>query len=329
MRFAQPDILWCLLALPGLAWALYYGARRRHVVMQHLGDMALLAQTASRLPALQKPWILGCLVGLPLLCGILALSDPRYPTGQAYLPEGSVDVVMALDVSKSMAAEDYGAKSRLDMAREIARHMLTELSGNRVGLVTYAGISFRQADLTTDFDALDFILQEWVDIDAVRVGGSHLLKAMETALEVFDQEAKREKLMLIFSDGGTVQADAAPILSKAAQHGVKIVALGLGGERPARIPLYDGDKTFQGYLKEEGETGKVLTTRLNESTLKQVASGARSAYIRVERGQEWRRLLRRHDVAGGMFVQDERKIYQPFLLVGLLAFAAQMVVQRL
>ena len=67
---------------------------------------------------------------------------------------------------------------------------------------------------------------------------------------------------------------------------------------------------------------------MNEKTLNQVTSGARSTYIRIERGEEWRRILRRHDVAGSMFIQNERKIYQPFLLVGLLAFAAQMFIKR-
>jgi Ca-activated chloride channel family protein len=328
MRFAQPATLWWLLALPGFVWVLYYGAKRRHWVLQRLGDMAVLSQTTSRLPALHKSWVLGGLAGLPLVCGVVALSDPRYPTGQSYMPDGSLDVVMVLDVSKSMAAEDYGTKSRLDMAREVARHMLTELGGNRVGLVTYAGISFRQADLTTDFKALDFILQQWVSIDSVRVGGSNMKKAIETGLEVFDYEVQREKLMLIFSDGGAAHDDLASTLSKAAQHGVKIVTLGLGNEHPSRIPLYDADKHFQGYLKEEGGEGKVLTSRLNERALNQVASGARGTYIRIERGQEWRRILRRHAVAGSMFIQNERKIYQPFLLVGLLAFAAQMLVKR-
>ena len=328
MRFAQPETLWWLLGLPGFVWVLYYGTKRRHWFLQRFGDMAVLGQTASRLPALHKPWLLGSLAGLPLVCGVFALSDPRYPTGESYMPDGSLDVVMVIDVSKSMAAEDYGAKSRLDMAREIARHMLTELGGNRVGLVTYAGISFRQADLTTDFEALDFILQQWVSIDAVRIGGSDLKAAIETGLNVFDHEVQREKLMLIFSDGGTEHDDFAPTLNKAAQHGVKMVALGLGNEYPSRIPLYDADKNFQGYLKEEDGAGNVLTSRLNEKTLNQVTSGARSTYIRIERGEEWRRILRRHDVAGSMFIQNERKIYQPFLLVGLLACAAQMFIKR-
>ncbi len=328
MRFAQPETLWWLLGLPVFAWVLYYGAKRRHRFLQHFGDLAVLAQTASRLPALQTPWVLGGLAGLPLVCAVFALSDPRYPTGPSYMPDGSLDVVMVLDVSKSMAAEDYGSKSRLDMAREIARHMLTDLGSNRVGLVTYAGISFRQADLTTDFEALDFILKQWVAIDAVRVGGSDLKQAIETALEVFEPDAQHEKLMFIFSDGGTEHDDFASTLSQAAQQGVKIVALGLGHEHPSRIPIYDANRKFQGYFKADSGEGQVLTSRLNEKALNQVARAARGTYIRIKRGQEWRHLLRRPDVAGSMFVQDERKIYQHFLLVGLLGFAAHMLVRR-
>ncbi len=324
MRFAQPETLLWLLLLPGFIWVLYYGAKRRHLFLQHLGDLHLLTQTASRVPTLHKPWVLGSLAGLSLICALFALSDPRYPSGPSYMPEGSVDVVMLLDVSKSMAAEDYGPKSRLDMARQIARHMLTELRGNRVGLVTYAGISFRQAELTKDFEALDFILDQWVSIDAVRVGGSDLNQAIEMGLSIFDKGADREKLMLLFSDGGTEHVGLAVSLSKATQQGVRMVALGLGNDHPSRIPQYDAQKRFQGYLEADGQ---VLTSRLNERALKQVGGG-KGTYIRIERGEEWRHILRRRDVAGQMYRQDELRIYQPFILAGLLAFAAQMVVKR-
>jgi hypothetical protein len=109
---------------------------------------------------------------------------------------------------------------------------------------------------------------------------------------------------------------------------VKIVAFGLGSEHPSRIPQYDANNIFQGYLRAEGESGEMLTSRLNERILSQVASGTRGTYIRIERGGEWRHLLRRHDVAGSLFIQDERKIYQHFLFLGLLACAVQMLVKR-
>jgi Ca-activated chloride channel family protein len=257
---------------------------------------------------------------------MLALSDPRYPTGLSHLRAGLLDVVMVMDVSKSMAAADYGANSRLDQARQMARHMLTRLRGNRVGLVTYAGISFRQAELTDDLDALDFILDHWVSIDSVSVSGSNLPAALETGVALFEPAVEREKLLLLFSDGGTGPEALSDILAKASQQDIRVVVFGLGHTQPSRIPQYNKHKQFVSYLKADG---KVVTTRLNESVLQRVAEGANGTYLRIQHGQGWRGILSRPKVIGALFEQEERKLFQPFLLVGLLAFAAQTLVIRL
>jgi Ca-activated chloride channel family protein len=233
---------------------------------------------------------------------------------------------MVMDVSKSMAAADYGSRSRLDQTRQMARHMLTHLRGNRVGLVTYAGISFRQADLTHDHDALDFILDHWVSIDSVSVGGSNLPAALETGLELFDPDVEREKLLLLFSDGGTGPETLADALAEATRQGIRVVVFGLGNPRPSRIPQYDKHKQFVSYLKNDG---KVVTTGLNEGVLRRVAEGTNGTYLRIQHGREWRGILSRPRVIGALFEQEERKLFQPFLLAGLLAFAAQTLVRRL
>jgi Ca-activated chloride channel family protein len=208
----------------------------------------------------------------------------------------------------------------------MARHMLTRLRGNRVGLVTYAGISFRQADLTDDLDALDFILDHWVSIDSVSIGGSNLPAALETGVALFEPDAEREKLLLLFSDGGTGPEALFDTLAKASQQDIRVVVFGLGHTQPSRIPQYNKHKQFVSYLKADG---KVVTTRLNESVLQRVAEGANGTYLRIQHGQEWRGILSRPKVIGALFEQEERKLFQPFLLVGLLAFAAQTLVIRL
>ena len=326
MHFAQPTALWLLLLLPGVVLLLYYGSRCRTAFLRHFGDLHLLWQTPSRFPRLHREWVIALLLLLAFTCTMLALSDPRYPTGPSHLRAGMLDVVMVMDVSKSMAAEDYGSNSRLDQARQMARHMLTRLRGNRVGLVTYAGISFRQADLTDDLDALDFILDHWVSIDSVSVGGSNLPTALQTGFELFETDVEREKLLLLFSDGGTEPETLSDTLAQASQKGIRMVVFGLGNTQPSRIPQYDKRKQFVSYLKADG---KVLTTRLNEGVLQRVAEGANGTYLRIQHGREWRGILSRPKVAGALFEQEEQKLFQPFLLAGLLAFAAQTLVIRL
>jgi Ca-activated chloride channel family protein len=229
-----------------------------------------------------------------------------------------------------MAAEDYGTQSRLERARQVARQLLSPLQGNRVGLVTYAGVSFRQAELTNDLEALDFILKHWINTNAVGVGGSNLTAALTTGIDLFRRDhTGRDKIILLFSDGGIQENEEEAlrtVLATAVHEGVQIVALGLGGTQPSRIPQYDADHKFTGYLESDGQ---IVTSRLNEETLRRVANATKGTYVHMTRGDEWRHLLSRPDVAGKNLTQDERKVFQPFLLLALLAFAMQLLLSRL
>lgn len=329
MRLAQPAALWLLALLPTLLLLWYHAKKRRFAFLCQVGDPALLRQTPPRFPRLRNDWWCQGLVACTVMCTTLALGDPRYPLGTFHLRAGTLDVVMLLDISLSMAAEDYGRQSRLEQARQIARQFLSPLRGNRVGLVTYAGVSFRQAELTDDLEALDFILKHWININAVGVGGSSLAAALTTGLDLFRRDnTGRDKLILLFSDGGTQENEAEALraaLTKATHEGVKIVALGLGGTQPSRIPQYDADHQFTGYLEIDGQ---IVTSRLNEETLRHVANSTNGTYVQIARGEEWRHLLSHPDVVGQNLTQDERKVFQPFLLFALLAFGMQILLRR-
>ena len=327
MRFAYPVVLWLLVLLPGIALLWQYGYKRRMVFLQALGDLDLLRQMPSRFPRLQQHWVGILLTLLPFLCIILALGDPRLPHGEVRLREGALDVVVLLDVSKSMAAEDYGKQSRLAKALEFVQQLLPQLEGNRVGLVTYAGASFRQADLTDDFDALKFILEHWITVEAVAVGGSNLAQAIETGLEIFAAESTRDKLMLVLSDGGNTSDSLQGAMTKAGHLGVRMVTLGLGHERPSRIPLYDADRRFTGYLEHDGQ---VVMTKLNAEVLKQIADSTDGSYIPIARSVTLPNLIAQPGILqAGLLHQNELKLYQAFLLAGLLAFGTQVLLKRL
>jgi Ca-activated chloride channel family protein len=326
MRFAHPAVLWFLLLLPGLLWLVCHGEKRRLAFLCRFGEPALLRRLPSRAPWAQNAWVVRGLALLPFVCILLALGEPRYPLGPSHIRAGVLDTVMVLDVSKSMAAEDYGTQSRLAQAQDIARHMLEELRGNRVGLVTFVGASFRQADLSDDIDALDFILHRWVRIESVSIAGSNLPQAIETGLGLFETDTARQKLMIILSDGGNETETLSAALAKATQQGVRIVTLGLGQLEPSRLPIYDTKNEFTGYLKVDGQ---VVTSSLNEANLQRTAKATGGVYVRIQHGQEWQNLVKRPDIAGTWFVHEERKMFQPFLFVGLLAFAAQTLRARL
>jgi Ca-activated chloride channel family protein len=326
MRFAQSEICWLLVLLPLLLLLLRLRAQRHTLFVRRLGDPSLLRQTPPRFPGLHRKWLQSFLVLVPFLSIVLALADPRTPHGQPRLRTGTLDVVLVIDVSKSMAAEDYGAQSRLTKAREIAQNLLLDLRGNRVGLVTFAGSSFRQAELTEDLTALEFILKHWVSIDSVGVGGSNTARALETGLALFSEDSPRAQTMLLFSDGGDADEHLEAALTKAAQRGIRIITFGFGSTQPARIPLYDAQRHFKGFMEVDGRT---VTTLLNEAPLRHIATVTQGTYERVTPQTTGQGLLAQHAAFANTLTQDEHKIFQPFLLAGLLAIGARAVIARL
>jgi Ca-activated chloride channel homolog len=326
MRFAYQHALWLLLMTPLALWCVRLQTRRQQHFVCRLGEPHVLRQTPSRCPALERPWVQLLLV-LLLFCGtILALADPRLPYGAPRLRTGSLDVVMIIDVSKSMGAEDYHPDSRLSKVRQIILEMLPHLRGNRVGFVTFAGNSFRQAELSEDFTALEFILKHWVSIDSAGVGGSDLVRALETGLAVLPEETDRDCLLMLFSDGGDEAQDFAEVLPKIVQRRARVITFGVGGLEPSRIPRYDAAHKFLGYVEANGRT---VTTRLNEASLQHIARVTQGLYRRVEHPDSWRHVWRHKTVVGQALMRDERRVFQPFLLVSLLAFGMQVAIARL
>lgn len=328
MRFAHPEAFWLLVLVPFLFLLFWTGRRKKEVFLQSFGDASLLQQIPARFPALHKEWVRSSLLLLLFLSTIVALADPRLPAGTPRLRAGTLDVVMLIDVSKSMAAEDYGTLSRLEKAVEIAREILGDLRGNRVGMVTFAGISFPQAELTEDLRALDFILKHWVKVDAIGVGGSNITRGIETSIDLFPKEdLGREKLILLFSDGGETEEESwQTVLTTAAHRGIKIVALGLGALHPSKIPLYDAHKKFLGYLKVNEQ---IVTTQLHEEALQQIAAATGGLYQRISNGEEWHNLLTQPAVVGNTLTREEKKLFQLFLLLSLLSFASYTLITRL
>jgi Ca-activated chloride channel family protein len=326
MRVVYPAALWLLVLQPGLILLYHLGRRRQASFLRRFGDPALLHQTPARFPVLHQKWVVIPLLLLPFLSITLALTDPRVRLGALQLRAEALDVVMVLDVSKSMAAEDYSTGSRLAQARDIARGLLQKLQGNRLGLVTFAGTSFRQAELTDDLTALDFILTSWVDVDTIRMGGSNITAALEMALTLFPDHADREQLMLLFSDGGNNDSSFHTVLDSAVRRGIRIITLGLGHLEPSRIPLYDPQRKFLGYMH---VNNRVITTQLDEAPLQQIARTTGGIYRRITRGDEWHSLLTQKTVAGKALEREEIRLFQPLLGLSLLAFGLDILRTRL
>lgn len=313
--FKNPDFLRLLFLLVPLIGLLWLGGRRRSKLLERFGSTELL-RVFSHFPTGRTRFLSAATLCLVFALLVLALARPVLPGQHVRIKEGTMDLVVVLDVSKSMAAEDYpDSTSRLQEAKEVIRDVLKTLPGNRVGLVTFAREGFSQAELTGDFVALQFVLKYWVNIESAPGGGTRFRPALDQALALFDRQPRR-KVILFLSDGGEESAaQVEPLAAEAKARGVKIISLGFGRPEGSPIPIYDDRGKFKDWIT---YGGKVVLTSLNEPPLLALARGTGGVYRRVTAGFEIAPLFRDRRVVKSDLVEGELELYQYPLGFGLL-----------
>jgi len=312
--FKNPAFLWLLLALVPLTGLLLLGNRRRSELLRQFGRTELLREF-SCLSSGRSRFFSAAILGAFFVLVVLALARPVLPGQHVRVKEGILDAVIVLDVSKSMAAEDYpNSTSRLKKAKEVIESLLEILQGNRVGLVTFAREGFPQAELTDDFLALKFVLKYWVEIESAPGGGTAFRPAIKEALQLFDQKP-RNKLLVLLSDGGDEAPETVePLLAEMRAKGIKIISLGLGRPEGSPIPLYDEKGKFKDWIQYQES---LVLTHLNDSPLKTLGEGTSGIYRRIRTGLEIRPLFRDRRVVESRLIEGEMELYQIFLGLGL------------
>jgi len=306
LGFLNTHAFWAMLGLPFIVGAILWGLWRREAILREFGGMELLIQF-SRFPLSCKP--LYRVLPAALCFGLLVFSMAR-PVLHGHsreIPKGSLDVVAVLDVSKSMSAEDCGPRgSRFEMVKATLLRSLPDFAGNRLGLVTFAGKSFPQAELTDDLEALAFVVKNWVTVDSAPSQGSNIGMGLSEAIGLFE-ENKRKRVILFFSDGGHVRPENLDgILTEIAAKGVTIVSVGVGSKEGAKIPVYE-----EGRIKEWFKIdGNEVETRLNEDILREISLGTRGKYIHLMSVKKLTGVLKDPVVMGKNVLAGGREIFQ-------------------
>lgn len=282
MRFVDYDAFFLLFFLafpiaPAYVW--YFWRKRR--MLRILADSNLLCAINSTVsPSRQVVKVLFLCVAFAAV--VLALTRPAWNPRPREIKRQGRDVVILLDVSRSMLAEDI-RPNRLDRAKLAISDLMDTLAGDRIGIITFAGLASVKCPLTQDYAFMRMALDQITTESAAR-GGTNIGDAIRKAAdEVFDTQQKEFKDIILITDGddleGSFPVDAA---TKAAEKGIRIIAVGLGSpDQGARIPVIgpDGTKTF---LKYEGQE---VWTKLDEKTLRAVAAATpEGAYIPVQTG---------------------------------------------
>jgi Ca-activated chloride channel family protein len=292
MRFAAPGYLWLLLALPVLAALFVLLFRQRRRALEAFGDRPLIdrltvsASTERRV--IKAAFVLGSTFFL-----VLALARPQWGASLETVTRRGIDIIVAVDTSLSMLAEDV-KPNRLTQARAAISSLLDLLEGDRVGLVAFAGTAYVACPLTLDYAAASMFV-DVLDTELIPVKGTGIAAAIRKSTEAFRTEDRRYKVLILITDGEDHEGDVSGAVQAAAEAGVIIYSIGVGSPSGEPIPLRDGRGKMTGY-KDDREQRKV-TSRLGESTLEEIAIATGGRYYRsTAEGIELRRIY--EEIAG-------------------------------
>ena len=277
MTFAAPIWLWALAIFPFLIALYLYGERSRRIALNRL----IAARLQSRLAGGVSVWrrrVICALTMLGLALAVLSMARPQWGFSWDERREMGRDVLIAVDTSRSMLAADL-QPSRLKRAKLAAEDLLTHLKGDRVGVIAFAGSSFLQAPLTSDFAATKDTLAE-LDTDIIPRGGTNLTEAITAADDAFGKGESDQRALIIFTDGEELEEDA---VKAAREHKDKfrIFTVGLGSVDGALIPMPNERGGTQFVRDEKGEYVK---SKLDEKRLREVAEAGGGFYVHLQNG---------------------------------------------
>jgi Ca-activated chloride channel family protein len=244
--------------------------RKKQKEFAELDLLNKLSPEKSKFKSILK--IIIIVLGLSFL--ILALVNPKMGTQLKTVKRQGVDIVFALDVSKSMLAEDI-APSRLEKSKQLIAKIIDKLGGDRVGIIIYAGNSYPLLPITTDHGAAKMFLQN-AHPDMVSSQGTAINEALKLAKTFFDDDTQTNRFLFIISDGEDHEKNSSLMAKEILNEGIKTFTIGVGSNKGAPIPIKRNGK-FIGYKKDNKD--EVVITKLNVETLKDIAKNGKGKYI--------------------------------------------------
>ena len=268
--FASYRFLWLLLLAP-LIPALYAVAlafRKRRI--RRFGDPKMVAHLMPHYSR-AKGWVRIILFTLAFFFFVIGLSRPQIGAKLSERQTKGVEIMICLDVSNSMLAQDY-TPCRLERAKLAISSLVDKLHDDRIGLIIFAGSSFVQLPVTTDYVSAKMFLSS-IDAGSVPVQGTAIGDAIHTAMKSFSAQSEKSRVIILISDGENHEDDAVAAAKEAAQAGIRIYTVGVGSAAGQPIPV-DGE-----LLRDKD--GNIVVTHLDEKTLRQIAEAGGGAYIQA------------------------------------------------
>ncbi|UFH47300.1 VWA domain-containing protein [Flavobacterium galactosidilyticum] len=240
---------------------------------REFGDLEMVKKLSPE-SSVFKPVLKLVVLLLAFLGLIIALVNPKIGTKMETVKREGIDIVFAMDVSKSMLAEDV-APNRLDKSKQIVSQIINQLGSDRIGIVAYAGSAFPVLPITSDYGVAKMFLQS-MNTEMVSSQGTSLDEAIRLAITYFDEKSKTSKLLVLISDGEDHSEDAQAAADEASKAGLKIITISLGTEKGATIPL-KRNGVVESFQKDNNN--QVVITKMNKESLEAIAKATKGGYV--------------------------------------------------
>lgn len=315
-RFANIELLWLLLTIPAFIAAHIWMTARKRRELAKFGDPALvssLAPNASRI----RPHVKFGILMLALVLLILAAARPQYGQKEQTVKRQGIEVMIALDISNSMLAEDV-APNRLDRAKQMLSKLIDKMTDDKVGLVVFAGEAYTQLPITCDYVSAKMFLNT-ISPDLIKVQGTAIGDAINTSIRGFGSEqSEASRAIILITDGENHEDDAIAAAQKAKELGIHLYVIGIGKPEGAPIPM-PGTNNYR-----KDRSGNVVVTRLNEEMCQQIAAAGNGSYVRCDNTNTAMRALQKEidtlattEIETNVFT-DYNEQFQSFALIALL-----------
>lgn len=273
MELDERNYLYLLFILPLLVLIFLYNQYWKRKKQHEFGDLELIKKLSPE-KSIFKPVLKLVVLILALIGIILGLVNPKMGTKKETVKREGIDIVFAMDVSKSMLAEDV-APNRLDKSKQIVSQIINQLGNDRIGIVAYAGSAFPVLPITTDYGVAKMFLQS-MNTEMVSSRGTSLDEAISLSATYFDDKSKTSKLLILISDGEDHSEGAETAAEEANKLGIKIITIGIGTEKGSTIPLKRNGivESFQ-----RDNNNEVVVTKLNQESLTTIANATKGGYI--------------------------------------------------
>ncbi len=308
-----------VLVIPLLLVLFYFLIQKKERDLKKLAEPSLFKALFKGFDK-RSAWVYFIWFLLALGLGIISLANPQWGTKMERVKAKSSDIVIALDISKSMLADDV-LPNRMERAKKFTERLIRSLKGERIGLISFAGSAYLQMPLTADYAAAEIFVKS-ANPNQAGTQGTAIADAIDLAGEVFDQEGPYQRALIIITDGENHDTDAIERARLATENGTRIYTIGVGTEEGAYIP--ESRQGRRGYLNDK--QGNIVTSKINKEMIEKVAdAGNGNAYFLTQsnniiddiKGEIDR--MQKREVQQQSFT-DYVSYYQYFLAVSILLF---------